>query len=155
MEIKLKEDEIVMALRNYITSSLGMSLQGKNMATSFTAGRGKSGISVDISIENDPRAVNAFAPSTGILRRVVEPSREFIDIPEPGGSLPIEENIPAAKKTVTDLIEEVTGEPAVVKPLKTFKDVEEDSTTVVEEEVISSPEVTTSSLFGKKTKSTE
>lgn len=52
MQINLKQVEIERALKNYIAQQ-GIDLYGKLIALSFTAGRKESGISVDISIEED------------------------------------------------------------------------------------------------------
>ena len=51
MQIQLKQNEIVAALKQYI-STQGISLRGKNVDISFTAGRKESGITADISIED-------------------------------------------------------------------------------------------------------
>lgn len=51
MQIQLKQAEIVTALKGYIVRQ-GISLEGKDVQISFTAGRKESGISADISIED-------------------------------------------------------------------------------------------------------
>lgn len=51
MQIQLKQPEIVSALKQFI-SSQGISLLGKNVDISFTAGRKEAGLSADISIED-------------------------------------------------------------------------------------------------------
>jgi len=51
MQIQLKQAEIVSALKQYITSQ-GINLQGKTVDISFTAGRGTSGLTADLIIED-------------------------------------------------------------------------------------------------------
>lgn len=51
MQINLKQTEIIAALKQYIAGQ-GISLQGKSVEMSFTAGRKEAGISVEISIED-------------------------------------------------------------------------------------------------------
>lgn len=51
MQIQLKQTEIVTALKQYIATQ-GISLAGKTVDISFTAGRKESGVVADISIED-------------------------------------------------------------------------------------------------------
>lgn len=51
MQIQLKQTEIIAALKQYITGQ-GISLSGKSVDISFTAGRKEAGITADISIED-------------------------------------------------------------------------------------------------------
>ena len=51
MIINLKQVEIEQALRAYVVAQ-GISLSGKELSISFTAGRRESGISAEISIED-------------------------------------------------------------------------------------------------------
>lgn len=51
MIINLKQTEIEQALRAYVISQ-GISLHGKDLTISFTAGRRESGISAEISIDD-------------------------------------------------------------------------------------------------------
>lgn len=51
MQIQLKQTEIVAALKQYIATS-GISLSGKTVNISFTAGRKEAGITADISVED-------------------------------------------------------------------------------------------------------
>ena len=53
MKVNLKQNEIQTALRNYI-SGQGISLLGKTVEMEFTAGRKSSGLSVEITIEDQP-----------------------------------------------------------------------------------------------------
>lgn len=51
MIINLKQTEIELALRAYVVAQ-GISLHGKDLSISFTAGRRESGISAEISIDD-------------------------------------------------------------------------------------------------------
>jgi hypothetical protein len=50
MDIHIKQKEIEVAIEDYIANQ-GINLVNKNVSMSFTAGRGGSGISADINIE--------------------------------------------------------------------------------------------------------
>lgn len=51
MNLNLKQAEIVDALKQYVAKQ-GFSLQGKSVKITFTAGRKDSGLSADVSIED-------------------------------------------------------------------------------------------------------
>lgn len=51
MIINLKQTEIEQALRAYVVAQ-GISLHGKDLTISFTAGRRESGITAEVSIED-------------------------------------------------------------------------------------------------------
>ena len=51
MQINLKQNEIISAIKGYITNQ-GINLVGKNVTVTFTAGRKESGISAEVSIED-------------------------------------------------------------------------------------------------------
>ena len=51
MQVNLKQAEIITALKQYITNQ-GISLVGKTVDISFTAGRKEAGLSAEISIED-------------------------------------------------------------------------------------------------------
>jgi hypothetical protein len=51
MQIQLKQTEIIAALKQFITAQ-GISLAGKDVSISFTAGRKEAGIIADVSIED-------------------------------------------------------------------------------------------------------
>ena len=51
MQIQLKQSEIISALKQYIASQ-GIVIAGKTVDIRFTAGRGQTGLSADISIED-------------------------------------------------------------------------------------------------------
>ena len=51
MQVNLKQPEIEVALKNYIAQQ-GISLYGKAVSVTFTAGRKESGISAEITIDD-------------------------------------------------------------------------------------------------------
>ena len=51
MQISLKQPEIISALKQFV-SSQGIALSGKTVEIKFTAGRGNTGLSADISIDD-------------------------------------------------------------------------------------------------------
>lgn len=51
MQINLKQPEIIEALKQYVAHK-GISLVGKDVAIAFTAGRKETGLSAEITIEN-------------------------------------------------------------------------------------------------------
>ena len=52
MQIQLRQNEIVDALKQYITQQ-GFSLAGKSVTVSFTASRNGAGVSADVAIDGD------------------------------------------------------------------------------------------------------
>lgn len=52
MDIQLKEREITEAIKNYVALQ-GININGKTITVSYTAGRKESGISAEISIEDN------------------------------------------------------------------------------------------------------
>ncbi len=69
MQIQLKQDEIIAALRQYITKQ-GLSLSAKEVVVSFTAGRSGSGLSADIIILDDVEMPNTIPE--GPIKREME-----------------------------------------------------------------------------------
>lgn len=69
MQIQLKQSEIVDALKQYI-SKQGFNLAGKSVGVAFTAGRGTSGLSADIEIDELPEipGLDECDEANGILR---------------------------------------------------------------------------------------
>ena len=71
MLITLKQDEIVTALRLYVTTN-GINLNGKTLGVAFTAGRKESGLSAEISIEEDgSAALDPVQPMASALTGLV------------------------------------------------------------------------------------
>lgn len=62
MQIQLKQTEIIAALKQYIVNQ-GISLNGKAVDISFTAGRKEAGITADISIEDAGQPIPGFEDS--------------------------------------------------------------------------------------------
>ena len=62
MQIQLKQSEIITALKQYIIGQ-GISLSGKAVDISFTAGRKEAGITADISIEDAGQMIPGFEDS--------------------------------------------------------------------------------------------
>lgn len=75
MQVKLKQSEIVAALKMYI-SQQGISLNNKDVEVTFTAGRGDTGITADLDIEDKteaaPVAKVEAAPSAPAVAATVE-----------------------------------------------------------------------------------
>lgn len=73
MLITLKQHEIVAALRLYVATN-GINLSGKSLDVAFTAGRKESGLTAEVSIEDDGSkaldAVQAVAPALAGLATV-------------------------------------------------------------------------------------
>lgn len=68
MQIQLRQTEIVEALKQFVTKQ-GITLTGKVVDITFTAGRKESGISADISIE-EPGEIPGFedAPTEDVVK---------------------------------------------------------------------------------------
>lgn len=52
MKFTLEQDTIESALRTYLQANYGLSLRNKEAVMSFTAGRGKNGLSVQVNIKD-------------------------------------------------------------------------------------------------------
>lgn len=74
MQINLRQPEIIQALKQYIGSQ-GINLLNKKIEVEFTAGRKNSGLSADISIEDDIELPNLTAdvPAEKPVLTVVQP----------------------------------------------------------------------------------
>lgn len=70
MNLNLKQAEIVDALKQYV-SKQGFSLQGKSVKISFTAGRKDSGLSADVSIEDQDIPGVEEAPVAEVVKPVL------------------------------------------------------------------------------------
>ena len=111
MNINLKQPEIIAALKLFVGQQ-GINLKGKDVAIKFTAGRGDTGLSADITItENNlpdfgDEEVGTVAPAAAKpVLTVVSATKD----PE----MPPDENIAAAEPEAIPVPE------AVEKPLKT------------------------------------
>lgn len=74
MQINLRQPEIIQALKQYIGGQ-GINLLNKKTKVEFTAGRKNSGLSADISIEDDIELPNLTAdvPAEKPVLTVVQP----------------------------------------------------------------------------------
>jgi len=64
MQIQLKQSEIITAIKQFVARQ-GISLVGKTVDVSFTAGRKETGISADISIEDQD--LPDLGPEEGVI----------------------------------------------------------------------------------------
>lgn len=77
MQIQIKQTEIIAAIKGYI-SNQGISLKGKDVTITFTAGRKETGLTADISIDDARQDISKFyvekeaIPEGLIKREVVE-----------------------------------------------------------------------------------
>jgi len=92
MQIQLKQTEIIAALKQYITTQ-GISLSGKSVDISFTAGRKESGITADISIEDVGQPIPGFEDSVDDSVKPV-----LTVVPTPPGTKAAEEEAPAVEE---------------------------------------------------------
>lgn len=105
MNIQLRQNEIIEALKNFITHQ-GINLTGKSVAIDFTAGRKTTGITADVTITDDAEYVakvplHLEAPVIPITHAVAQVIREEPE-PERPEPLPVEEEpVPTVTKTTS------------------------------------------------------
>ena len=104
MQIQLKQSEIIAALKQYITGQ-GISLSGKSVDISFTAGRKEAGITADISIEDADQSIPGFDDAQDEAAKPV-----LTVVPTPPETKAAEEPAPAVEEPPF-----ATDEPAVAK----------------------------------------
>lgn len=104
MQIQLKQSEIIAALKQYITGQ-GISLSGKSVDISFTAGRKEAGITADISIEDAGQSIPGFDDAQDEAAKPV-----LTVVPTPPETRAAEEPAPAVEEPPF-----ATDEPAVAK----------------------------------------
>lgn len=92
MQIQLKQTEIIAALKQYIVNQ-GISLNGKAVDISFTAGRKEAGITADISIEDAGQLIPGFEDS---VDDSVKPALTVV--PTPPEAKAAEETAPAVEE---------------------------------------------------------
>lgn len=79
MQIQLTQVEITKALRLYITQQ-GINLANKEVAVSFTAGRGATGISADINIADDDDVEQVVStPAQAVPEDTAQPTMSSVD----------------------------------------------------------------------------
>lgn len=91
MQIQLKQTEIIAALKQYIAGQ-GISLSGKSVDISFTAGRKEAGITADISIE-DSGVIPGFEDAQDDAAKPV-----LTVVPTPPEAKAAEEEAPAVEE---------------------------------------------------------
>lgn len=67
MKFTLEQDTIESALRTYLQANYGLSLRNKEAVMSFTAGRGKNGLSVQVNIKDATIPGDDAVGSTAIV----------------------------------------------------------------------------------------
>lgn len=75
MQIIFKQTDIINALKLYVTSQ-GIALAGKSVDVSFTAGRGQTGISAELTIEDAPTQVGL---ATAVIMEAKAPAASMTD----------------------------------------------------------------------------
>lgn len=72
MQVSLKQSELVVAVRNYLTTA-GINLAGKDVEVAFSATRGEAGILATISIEDAdlPDLTPNVAPKLHVVNQLV------------------------------------------------------------------------------------
>ena len=108
MQIQLKQNEIVAALKQYIASQ-GINLTGKEVSISFTAGRKEAGITADLVIED--AGIPGF---DGTEEEVAKPTLTVV-------AKPADPELKAAEEHPAAEVQEPTAEPEVkVTPSSLF-----------------------------------
>ena len=83
MQISLKQHEIEVALKNYV-SQQGISLYARDVSIAFTAGRKESGISAEITIEDaDIPFGDAELVTAGIPTMLLKSEAEMVELAQP------------------------------------------------------------------------
>lgn len=83
MQISLKQSEIEVALKNYV-SQQGISLYARDVSIAFTAGRKESGISAEITIEDaDIPFGDAELVTAGIPTMLLKSEAEVVELAQP------------------------------------------------------------------------
>ena len=83
MQISLKQNEIEVALKNYV-SQQGISLYARDVSIAFTAGRKESGISAEITIEDaDIPFGDAELVTAGIPTMLLKSEAEMVELAQP------------------------------------------------------------------------
>ena len=98
MIINLKQTEIELALRAYVVAQ-GISLHGKDLSISFTAGRRESGISAEISIDD----VEIPGYTTSAVEEIEVPKAADISPDQAAATVtPVEEARPVPQEEVQE-----------------------------------------------------
>lgn len=108
MQITLKQTEIVDALKQYIVKQ-GLSLVGKQVDVVFTAGRGDTGISAGVSIDDADIPGVDLTPSEGAAPLALVPPPKAADMQLATGTSPA-----TAVAQSADADDQIKADPAVV-----------------------------------------
>jgi hypothetical protein len=113
MQINLNKPEIEVAIRHYITSQ-GISLKGKDVAVKFTYGRGDTGVSAVVTIE-EVAAMPDFGADTKVETKLALVSSHGVTATvEPDYALPCAIQVVVEPSGYTDMVEPLP-EPAPAK----------------------------------------
>lgn len=118
MDIQLKQQDIEKAIRLYIGEQ-GITTRNKDITMSFTAGRKKSGITADVSIEDVVENVKPVSPITAAIDAIQAETPKVV-YAEVAVGHPVEPvHVPLAqaeaKLVVTPTETEVQADPEPVK----------------------------------------
>jgi hypothetical protein len=143
MQIQLRQTEIVEALKQFITKQ-GISLKGKTVEISFTAGRKDAGLSADISIEDSGQQLPDLVDDG-------DASEATVALTKP--TLAVVTSTPAAPSIANDQIEKavpkVQAKPAASSFVPDAKvEAAAALTAAAEAQAVERIEKKTSSLFG-------
>lgn len=100
MQINLKKPEIEVAITHYITSQ-GISLKGKDVGIKFTYGRGDTGVSAEVTIE-ETAAMPDFGADTKVEPKLALVSSHDVVI----------QASPVLATTEAEIVQEYVDEPA-------------------------------------------
>ena len=115
MQVNLKQTEIISAIKNYITHQ-GISLVGKVVTVSFTAGRKESGISAEVDIEEDESYVPPAPPSVVVYQTATT----AIDTPLPMQEDVLIEDMGKKKVEISDPVDVPEPESPAIKTQSLF-----------------------------------
>lgn len=100
MIINLKQTEIEAALKGYVAQQ-GISLTGKQVEISFTAGRKESGVSAELTIEEDV-SIPTYPQNVAVIRSIKEePKTQPEEVQEAIAEAAAEETQPEPVKTTS------------------------------------------------------
>lgn len=120
MQISLKQNEIEVALKNYV-SQQGISLYARDVSIAFTAGRKESGISAEITIEDaDIPFGDADLVTAGIPTMLLKSEAEVAELAQPTAvnvTPTFEGDAPGVILVTSEVAEPVAGE-VLAEPAK-------------------------------------
>ena len=114
MKIQVTQTEITAALKQYIVAK-GISLEGKQVDITFTAGRKEAGLSAELTIEDADGAVQAE-----VLPAVVKPALAVVSAPAVEAAPVAETPEPVVAEDFADAQAEAEAATAPVKTTSLF-----------------------------------